>query len=111
VAVGTLPAHDRHIMTTPDTQRPATDSKDLIALAERLRSELPSVVPEYGRGKERIVALVARALGVGEDEAAAVVEELIEKNLVHYNDARSPGVPGHWEVRADEVSKDGAAPL
>jgi hypothetical protein len=94
-----------------DTPRPVTDTKELVALAERLRSELPSVVPEYGRGKERIVALVARALGVGDDEAAAVVEELVDRNLVHYNDARSPGVAGHWEVRADEVSKDGAAPL
>jgi hypothetical protein len=94
-----------------DTPRPVPDSKELVALAERLRSELPSVVPEYGRGKERIVALVARALGVGDEEAAAVVEELVDRNLVHYNDARSPGVAGHWEVRADEVSKDGAAPL
>jgi hypothetical protein len=94
-----------------DTPRPVPDSKELVALAERLRSELPSVVPEYGRGKERIVALVARALGVGDQEAAAVVEELVDRNLVHYNDARSPGVAGHWEVRADEVSKDGAAPL
>jgi hypothetical protein len=94
-----------------DTQRPVTDSKDLVALAERLRSELPSVVPEYGRGKERIVALVARDVGVGEAEAVAIVEQLVERNLVHYNDARSPGVAGHWEVRADEVSKDGAAPL
>lgn len=98
-------------MSTPDTQRPATTSADLAALAERLRSELPSVVPEYGRGKDRIVALVARDLGVGEEEAFAIVEQLIEHGLVHYNDARSIGVPGHWEVRADEVSKDGAAPL
>jgi hypothetical protein len=98
-------------MTTPDTQRPVTTSADLATLAERLRSELPSVVPEYGRGKDRIVALVARDLGVGEDEAFAIVEQLIDRGLVHYNDARSIGVAGHWEVRADEVSKDGAAPL
>jgi hypothetical protein len=76
---------------------------DLQAVAEALREELPSVVPEYGRGRERITARVAEILGTSAGTAKRVTSLLAERGLLHYNDGgRAIGVAGHWEIRRPE---------
>jgi hypothetical protein len=73
---------------------------DLVALVNRLRQALPSVVPEFGKGRDRIRDEVARELGLSEQDADGVISDLTERGLLHYNDdGRAPGVPGHWELR------------
>lgn len=73
---------------------------DLVALVNRLRKALPSVVPEFGKGRERIRAEVARDLGVSEEDADGVISDMTERGLLSYNDGgRAPGVPGHWELK------------
>ena len=77
---------------------------DLQAVVEALREELPSVVPEYGRGRERICARVAEILGVGPGTARRVMSLLTERGLLQYNeDGRAIGVPGHWEIRRPDA--------
>jgi hypothetical protein len=98
---GTPPAAGGAMATSPDT----ASSVDLMALVERLRAALPTVVPEFGRGRERICEVVARDLGVDAGEADGVVSTLTERGLLQYNDdGRTVGVPGHWALRAPDAA-------
>jgi len=75
----------------------------LQALAAELKTRLPSVVPEYGRGREHIGQIVAELLDVDAAKADELVTELTERGVLRYNMAsRTIGVPGHWEVQQPE---------
>jgi hypothetical protein len=76
---------------------------DLTTVVDALRDELPSVVPEYGRGRERIIGRVTEILEVSSASAKRIVSLLTARGLLHYNDGgRAIGVPGHWEIRRAE---------
>ena len=75
-------------------------------MAEELKMHLPTVVPEYGRGRERICAIVSELLGVTADHADEIVTRLTENGILHYNvSGRTIGVPGHWEILLPDPGK------
>ena len=65
------------------------------------------MVPEYGRGRAQIRAIVARLLGVGRIRAERVVSALAERGLLRYRaSARTIGVPGFWEIRRPRAAEN-----